>query len=80
MTLTALAPAIAALIAGLVILVWSADRFVLGAAASARLMGVSPLVIGLTIVSLGTSAPEMFVSTMAALDGAGALAVGNAIG
>lgn len=80
MTLTALTPAIAALLAGLVILVWSADRFVLGAAASARLMGVSPLVIGLTIVSLGTSAPEMFVSTMAALDGAGALAVGNAIG
>ncbi|MBL4796252.1 MAG: calcium/sodium antiporter [Oleispira sp.] len=80
MTLTALTPAIAALLAGLVILVWSADRFVLGAAASAKLMGVSPLVIGLTIVSLGTSAPEMFVSTMAALDGAGALAVGNAIG
>jgi cation:H+ antiporter len=80
MTLTALTPAIAALLAGLVILVWSADRFVLGAAASARLMGISPLVIGLTIVSLGTSAPEMFVSTMAALEGAGGLAVGNAIG
>lgn len=80
MTLTALTPAIAALLAGLVILVWSADRFVLGAAATARVMGVSPLVIGLTIVSLGTSAPEMFVSTMAALEGAGGLAVGNAIG
>ncbi|OUS41321.1 calcium/sodium antiporter [Oleispira antarctica] len=80
MTLTALAPAIAALLAGLVILVWSADRFVHGAAATARFMGISPLVIGLTIVSLGTSAPEMFVSTMAALDGAGGLAVGNAIG
>ena len=80
MTLTALTPAIAALLAGLVILVWSADRFVLGAAATARIMGISPLVIGLTIVSLGTSAPEMFVSTMAALDGAGGLAVGNAIG
>jgi cation:H+ antiporter len=80
MTLSALAPAIAALLAGLVILVWSADRFVLGTAATARFMGISPLVIGLTIVSIGTSAPEMFVSTMAALDGAGALAVGNAIG
>jgi len=80
MTLTALTPAIAALIAGLIILVWSADRFVLGAAATARIMGISPLVIGLTIVSLGTSAPEMFVSTMAALDGSGGLAVGNAIG
>lgn len=80
MTLTALTPAIAALLAGLVILVWSADRFVLGAAATARFMGVSPLVIGLTIVSLGTSAPEIFVSTMAAFDGSGGLAVGNAIG
>ncbi len=80
MILTALTPAIAALFAGLIILVWSADRFVLGAAATARVMGVSPLVIGLTIVSLGTSAPEMFVSTMAALDGSGGLAIGNAIG
>lgn len=80
MTLTSLTPAIAALLAGLVILVWSADRFVLGAAATARFMGVSPLVIGLTIVSLGTSAPEIFVSTMAAFDGSGGLAVGNAIG
>jgi cation:H+ antiporter len=80
MTLTTLTPAIIALLTGLVILVWSADRFVIGAAATARFMGVSPLVIGLTIVSLGTSAPEMFVSTMAALDGAGGLAVGNAIG
>ncbi|MFT4766548.1 MAG: cation:H+ antiporter [Oleispira sp.] len=80
MTLTALTPAIFALLAGLVILVWSADRFVLGAAATARFMGISPLVIGLTIVSLGTSAPEMFVSTVAALEGAGGLAVGNAIG
>ena len=72
--------AIAALLAGLIILVWSADRFVIGAAATARSIGISPLVIGLTIVSLGTSAPEMFVSATAALDGAGALAVGNALG
>lgn len=75
-----LIPAIGALIVGLVILVWSADRFVLGAAATARIMGISPLVIGLTIVSLGTSAPEIFVSIMAAFDGSGGLAVGNAIG
>lgn len=80
MTFTALAPSIAALLAGLIILVWSADRFVLGAAATARFMGISPLVIGLTIVSLGTSAPEMFVSAMAAFNGSGGLAVGNAIG
>jgi len=72
--------AIAALLAGLIILVWSADRFVIGAAATARSIGISPLVIGLTIVSLGTSAPEMFVSATAALNGAGALAVGNALG
>lgn len=75
-----LIPAIVALIIGLIILVWSADRFVLGAAATARIMGISPLVIGLTIVSLGTSAPEIFVSIMAAFDGSGGLAVGNAIG
>lgn len=72
--------AIAALLAGLIILVWSADRFVIGAAATARSIGISPLVIGLTIVSLGTSAPEMFVSATAALNDAGALAVGNALG
>lgn len=72
--------AVTALLAGLVILVWSADRFVIGAAATARSLGISPLVIGLTIVSLGTSAPEMFVSATAALDGAGGLAIGNAIG
>ena len=75
-----LIPAIVALIIGLIILVWSADRFVLGAAATARIMGISPLVIGLTIVSLGTSAPEIFVSIMAAFDSSGGLAVGNAIG
>jgi len=65
---------------GLVILVWSADRFVIGAAATARRLGMSPLLVGLTIVSIGTSAPEMFVSTMASLDGAGNLAIGNALG
>ncbi|WP_430461385.1 calcium/sodium antiporter [Thalassolituus sp. LLYu03] len=72
--------AIAAVIAGLVILVWSADKFVIGAAATARRLGMSPLLVGLTIVAMGTSAPEMFVSVMAALDGAGNLAVGNALG
>ena len=56
-----------AIVAGLILLVWSADRFIAGAAAVARLFGVSPLVIGLTIVALGTSAPEMFVSAIAAL-------------
>lgn len=65
---------------GLVLLVWSADRFVFGAASTARQLGMSPLLIGMTVVSLGTSAPEIFVSATAALDGAGSLAVGNAIG
>lgn len=72
--------AIAAILIGLVILVWSADRFVLGAAATARHLGMSPLLIGMTIVSLGTSAPEIFVSATASLEGSGTLAIGNAIG
>lgn len=69
-----------AIIVGLVILVWSADKFVLGAAATASQLGMSPLLIGMTIVSLGTSAPEIFVSATAALQGSGVLAIGNAIG
>ena len=51
-----------------------------GAAATARHLGMSPLLVGLTIVSIGTSAPEMFVSAMAAFDNAGNLAIGNALG
>lgn len=72
--------AVITLLIGLVVLVWSADRFVIGAAATARFLGMSPLLIGLTIVSLGTSAPEIFVSIMASFDGSGGLAIGNAIG
>ncbi len=72
--------AYAAVIAGLIVLVWSADKFVIGAAASARRLGMSPLLVGLTIVAMGTSAPEMFVSAVASLDGAGNLAIGNALG
>ena len=66
--------------AGFGALVWSADRFVDGAAALARRIGLSPLIIGMTIVSLGTSAPEILVSLVAAATGAGTLAVGNAFG
>ncbi|MCC5887895.1 MAG: calcium/sodium antiporter [Gammaproteobacteria bacterium] len=69
-----------ALIVGFVTLVWSADRFLNGAAASARLIGMSPLMIGLTIVSLGTSAPEIMVAVAAALNGTTLLAIGNAVG
>lgn len=72
--------AVAAVILGLILLVWSADKFVIGAASTARRLGMSPLLVGLTIVAMGTSAPEMFVSAMAAVDGAGNLAIGNALG
>jgi len=67
-------------IVGLLLLIWGADRFVHGAAATARNMGVPPLLIGLTIVALATSAPEVLVSLVAAIRGEPDLAVGNAIG
>jgi cation:H+ antiporter len=67
-------------LAGIVGLVWSADRFVAGSAALAHNFGISKLVIGLTIVSFGTSAPEVVVSISASLKQAGELAVGNALG
>ena len=68
------------LILGLVILVWSADRFVIGASATASILGVSTLVVGILVVGIGTSAPEMLVSAMAAADGQSGLSVGNALG
>lgn len=71
---------ILAMLFGFTLLVWGADKFVLGASATASNLGVSPLIIGLTIVGFGTSAPEMLVSFMAALNGNPELAVGNAIG
>ena len=71
---------IGALVAGLVLLIWGADRFVHGAAAFARNMGVAPLMIGLTVVAFATSAPEILVSIVAALRGEPGLAFGNAIG
>ncbi|MCE9683267.1 calcium/sodium antiporter [Halomonas alkalisoli] len=67
-------------IAGLIALVWSADRFVGAAAATARGTGLSTLLIGMTVVALGTSAPEMVVAVFAALDGIPDLATGNALG
>jgi cation:H+ antiporter len=71
---------IAAIIAGFLLLIWSADRFICGAAATARNLNVSPLIIGLTIVGFGTSAPEMLVAAIAAIDESPGLAVGNALG
>ncbi|EKE73949.1 calcium/sodium antiporter [Gallaecimonas xiamenensis] len=69
-----------AILAGLALLVWSADRFVDGAAATARYAGMPPLLIGMVIIGFGTSAPEMVVSALAALDGNPDLALGNAYG
>ena len=69
-----------ALLIGLVILVFSADRFVTGTASIARTLGVPPLIIGLTIVGLGTSAPEILVSAISSWQGNSGLAVGNALG
>ena len=65
---------------GLLALIWSADRFVDGATAIARRAGLTPMLIGLTIVSVGTSAPEILISIMSALVESGELAVGNALG
>ncbi|MBE0646038.1 MAG: calcium/sodium antiporter [Bacteroidetes bacterium] len=72
--------AIIALAAGLIVLVWSADRFVDGAAALAKIFGMPPLLIGMLIVGFGTSVPEMIVSAFAALQGSPELALGNAYG
>ena len=72
--------AVAFLIVGLIILVWSADKLVFGSAALARNFGISPLVIGMTILAMGSSAPEMMVSATAALDGKTDTAVGNVLG
>ncbi|WP_444891642.1 calcium/sodium antiporter [Microbulbifer sp. DLAB2-AA] len=69
-----------AIIAGFIVLVWSADRFVEGAAATAKHAGMPTLLIGMVIVGFGTSAPEMVVSAIAALDGSPGLALGNAYG
>ncbi len=71
---------IALVVAGFVLLVWGADRFVFGAAGMARTLGVSPLIIGLVIVGFGTSAPEILVGGVAAWAGNTGLAIGNALG
>ena len=71
---------ILSIIAGFALLVWSADRFVEGAAVTARHLGMPSLLIGILIVGFGTSAPEMVVSAIAALEGNPALALGNGLG
>lgn len=69
-----------AFITGLVFLVWSADRFIVGASLVARHFGVPPLLIGMVIVGFGTSTPELAISVLAALQGNPGLALGNAYG
>ncbi|HEY5700560.1 MAG TPA: calcium/sodium antiporter [Gammaproteobacteria bacterium] len=71
---------IVSVVGGLALLVFGADRFVHGASALARNLGVPTLLIGLTIIGVGTSAPEMLVSVMSALGGNPGIAVGNAVG
>lgn len=71
---------IIAVVVGLLLLVWSADRFVEGAAATARHFGMPPLLIGMVIVGFGTSAPEMVVSALASWQGNPGIALGNAYG
>ncbi|MEM7304283.1 MAG: calcium/sodium antiporter [Pseudomonadota bacterium] len=71
---------ILSLIAGLALLVWSADRFIAGAVGLAHYFSLPPIVIGVVIVGFGTSAPELMISGIAAWHGNSGLAVGNAIG
>lgn len=69
-----------AILVGFALLIWSADKFVDGAASTANHLGVPSLLIGILIVGFGTSAPEMLVSAIAALDGNPQLALGNGFG
>ena len=69
-----------AIIGGLLLLIWSADRFVDGAAATARHFGMPQLLIGIVIIGFGTSVPEMIVSALSALNGNPGIALGNAYG
>jgi cation:H+ antiporter len=69
-----------AIVAGLALLVWGSERFVFGASATARNLGISPLLIGLTVVGAGTSAPEALVSATAAFNGNPGISIGNALG
>ena len=72
--------ALLAIAVGLILLVWSAGRFVEGSAATAGHFGMPPLLIGMVVVGFGTSAPEMVVSALAASQGNPGLALGNAYG
>lgn len=68
------------LVIGIALIVWGADRLTDGAAALALRLSVTPFVVGLTVVAMGTSAPELCVSLVAAINGSGGLALGNVVG
>ncbi len=70
----------AEILIGLLLLFWGADRLVVSAAATARNLGVSAVLVGLVIIGFATSAPEMLISVLASVDNAPALAIGNALG
>ncbi|WP_081193086.1 calcium/sodium antiporter [Halomonas sp. BC1] len=72
--------AFVAVVVGLVLLIWSAEKFIDGAAATSRWLGLSPLLIGMLVIGFGTSAPEVMVSVLAAMQGNPGLALGNAYG
>ena len=68
------------LLVSLIVLVWSADKFVFGASSLARNLGIAPMIIGLTIVAMGSSAPEMMIAATASMQDNPNTAIGNAIG
>ncbi|PJG85879.1 calcium/sodium antiporter [Conservatibacter flavescens] len=72
--------AVLAIVGGLILLIWSADRFIDGAAITAKHFGMPQLLIGIVIIGFGTSAPEIIVSTISALNGNPGIALGNAYG
>ncbi len=71
---------IAAILIGFIALAWSADKFIAGASNIARSLNISPLIIGITVVGFGTSAPEILVSAIASLQDTPGIAIGNALG
>ncbi|KUJ72864.1 calcium/sodium antiporter [Thiomicrospira sp. WB1] len=79
MTTALILPSLLLLI-GLILLVWSSDQFIEGAASTAIHLNISPLVIGIVVLGFGTSAPEIFVSILASLDDSPGLAIGNVVG
>lgn len=72
--------AIVSVVAGIVIVLWGADKFTDGAGSLALRMNIPPIVVGLTVVAFGTSAPELFISLLSALNGTSGMAIGNVVG